>query len=95
MELKEAQHVREAQLKAREEKLYNQGAVGKESTPTQAGCDRVMAERPSLLFELLHKAERSSIEAARNKRAVEILQKHPEFEELLELLRLVPLNALY
>src|SRR5260370_42292191 len=105
MELKEAQHLRESQLKAREEQLgkadYNNqakcyggigAAVEQSDSYATKGCDRVVTpQRPPLLFELLFKAEKSGIENARNQHALEILQRHPEFEELIELLRLVPI----
>lgn len=49
------------------------------------------ANAEPLIYRLMRNMNSSEHEARKQRRAVEILERHPEFEELLELLRLVPI----
>jgi hypothetical protein len=45
----------------------------------------------SLVWGLRHEAQHHAAEYEKKRRAVELLERHPEFEELRELLTLVPI----
>lgn len=49
------------------------------------------AKTEPLIYRLMRNMNSSEHEARKQRRAVEILERHPEFEELIELLRLVPI----
>jgi hypothetical protein len=85
------------QQKLQQEKvsqLCGQAATTKVPYPTTAGCDIAqdcVANAEPLIYRLMRNMNASEHEARKQRRAVEILERHPEFEELIELLRLVPI----
>jgi hypothetical protein len=55
----------------------------------QGTCGKAVQE--PLIYRLRRDACGLGEQAARQRRAVEILERHPEFEEFIELLKLIPL----
>ena len=51
-------------------------------------CTVAQAYAPSLLYQLRERKHKSEQEQQRTARAIDILERHPEFEELIELLKL-------
>jgi hypothetical protein len=56
---------------------------------TGSATDRGVGD--PLIWRLRREASSYGEQYERKRRAVEILERHPEFEELIELLRLVPI----
>lgn len=75
----------EANLKASQEKAML-GATGQATRPVDC-CGK--AESEPLIWRLRREESMSSVHTARQRRAIDILERHPEFEELLELVRIV------
>ena len=57
------------------------------SSRYENGC-LAQACAPSLLYQLRERKNKSEQEQQRTARAIDILERHPEFEELIELLKL-------
>lgn len=82
-------------LQERGEKLQAQttspvGCTGDQNLCDQnLCCEKAVAE--PLIWSLRRQAVLAGNDAARKNRAIEILERHPEFEELIELLRIVPI----
>lgn len=81
--------VGQAAQKAQQEKI---GAVTRHPHlhPCDSPANDCYVGREPLMWRLQREASNLGDEAARKRRAIELLTLHPEFEELLELLRLVP-----
>lgn len=60
----------------------------------ECGSAEPVRYRP-LLESFRHSAAVNQERAARNFRAVELLEKHPEFDDLIELLSIVPVRFIH
>lgn len=104
VDVQEARAKATAQLEY--DRVYNAGqaAAGQASPQPQAdndhvlkGCEQFATTAakepwpPLRIQQLFNEGQSYQEQANRKMRAVELLAKHPEFEDLLELLRLVPI----
>jgi len=74
-----------AQMKAEAEARFNAGPVASHRIFTP-GTDYSAQSATPLLYRLRQQLMQAEGERAKYRRAVEILERHPQFEELVELL---------
>jgi hypothetical protein len=80
----------EAKIRSTDWKIEQEKRQAPQRAQT-AGCNAVAgkANPEPLLWRLMDEADSYGEQAAKKNRAIELLQLHPEFEDLIELLRIV------
>lgn len=83
----DAYQVKGSAQQAETKAQFSGGLKSAPSYPSDSvGCEAL--QKP-LIYQLHRQARAGHLEADRTQRALAILEKHPEFEELIELLKIV------